>query len=423
MSFRSARKRTSRRLQFDNLETRQVLSTLVVSPTGSDSNPGTADLPLKTLQHAADITVAGDTVDVKAGNYTGFEMGWDTPKSGLPGAPITFAAEPGANIVTQNAKTQDGIDLEGSSYITITGFTITGMPRAGIRAVQDTNVVIQNNVADQNGYWGIYTSFSNNVTIQNNTASRSTIQHGIYIANTSSNAVVTGNYIWGNYACGLQFNGDVSQGGAGVITNAVVENNTITGNSSGGGAAINCDGLQNSLIANNILTGNMSTGIALFKGDAAAGATNNIVANNTIVMGTSARWAININNGSTGNQVYNNILLNENPAHGSITITSDSLSGFKSDYNVVSQFNLKGANVSLTTWRSKTRQDAHSTVATIAQTLTNSAANLLATTATGVDLVPTGPAVLKGTNLSKYFTTNANGQARSATGPWNIGAL
>lgn len=423
MSFRSTRKKASRRLQFDNLETRQVLSTLVVAPTGSDSNPGTAALPLKTLQHAADIAVAGDTVDVKPGNYAGFVMGWDTPKSGVAGKPITFAAEPGVNIVTRNAKTADGIDLEGSSYITITGFNITGMARAGIRAVQDTNVVISNNVTDKNGYWGIFTSFSNNVTISNNTASRSTIQHGIYVSNTSTGAVVTGNYVWGNKDAGIQFNGDVSMGGAGVITNAVIMNNTVAGNGSGGGSALNFDGLQNSLIANNILTGNLAGGITLFQSDASAGSTNNLVANNTVVMASTARWAININTGSTGNQVYNNILFNQNTARGSITITPDSLAGFKSDYNLVSIFNLDGSNLTLAKWQTKTGQDAHSAVATITQTLTSTVASLPSLPVTGVDLVPTGPAVLKGTNLSRYFTTNAKGALRSATGAWNIGAL
>ncbi len=38
-------------------------------PQASDSNPGTEALPWKTIQHAADIAVAGDTVYVKASTY------------------------------------------------------------------------------------------------------------------------------------------------------------------------------------------------------------------------------------------------------------------------------------------------------------------------------------------------------------------
>ncbi len=424
MTFFRPRKKSCRRPQIEMLETRQVLSTYFVSTTGKDTNPGTAALPFATIQHAADLAAPGDTVDVRAGNYTGFVMGWNTPKSGLPGKPITFVGEPNATIAWRNLKTADGIDLEGSSYITITGFKVYAMPRAGIRAVQDTNVVLTNNVCDHNGNWGIYTSFSNNLTIQNNTVSRTMVQHGIYIANTSANAVVTGNYVWGSKCGGIQFNGDASMGGTGVITNAIVMNNTITGNGSGGGSAINCDGLQNSLIANNVITGNLSSGISLFQSDAAAGSTNNIVANNTIVMASTARWAININTNSTGNQVYNNILFDQNTARGSISITSDSLAGFKSNNNLVSQFSLDGGGLSLAAWRAKTGQDLNSSVATIAQTLANTVANLALTTSTSVDLVASkSPAIGTGMNLSKYFTTNSKGVLRSATGAWNIGAL
>ncbi len=40
-----------------------------VSPSGSDSNPGTLELPFKTIQKAADLMVAGDTCFVMEGKY------------------------------------------------------------------------------------------------------------------------------------------------------------------------------------------------------------------------------------------------------------------------------------------------------------------------------------------------------------------
>ncbi len=43
-----------------------------VAPGGSDSNPGTMDLPWATLQHAADVVMAGDEVIVLDGSYAGF---------------------------------------------------------------------------------------------------------------------------------------------------------------------------------------------------------------------------------------------------------------------------------------------------------------------------------------------------------------
>ena len=48
--------------------------------------------------------------------------------------------------------------------MTIEGFTVVGMPRAGIRSVTNEGVIIRNNRCDQNGKWGILTGFSENVT-------------------------------------------------------------------------------------------------------------------------------------------------------------------------------------------------------------------------------------------------------------------
>ena len=44
-------------------------TTYHVSPSGSDRNPGTEDLPFKTIQRAADLAMPGDTVVVHAGEY------------------------------------------------------------------------------------------------------------------------------------------------------------------------------------------------------------------------------------------------------------------------------------------------------------------------------------------------------------------
>ena len=46
-------------------------ATYYVAPNGSDGNPGSLSRPWKTLQHAADRVAAGDTINVRAGNYAG----------------------------------------------------------------------------------------------------------------------------------------------------------------------------------------------------------------------------------------------------------------------------------------------------------------------------------------------------------------
>jgi parallel beta-helix repeat protein len=239
----------------------------VDAAAGLDTYTGTSLSPWKTLQHAADNALAGDTVVVKPGTYAGFEMGWDNPENGTAAAPIVFLAQPGALINSRNAKTADGIDLEGASYIVLDGFTVkntTGtITRAGIRAVVDTGVAMRNNTIDSCGTWGIITGFSQNIVIQNNTCSRAVVQHGIYFSNSADNPVIRGNTVFSNNANGIHMNGDVSQGGDGIISNALVEDNIIYDNGRAGGSGINCDGVKNSRIQNNLLYNNHASGISL----------------------------------------------------------------------------------------------------------------------------------------------------------------
>jgi hypothetical protein len=59
------------------------------------------------------------------------------------------------------------------------------------------------------------------------------------------------------------------------------------------------------------------------------------VANSTIILASNDCWAVNIQDGSTGNAVLNHILFNNHAWHGSISISADSLPGFASDHNIV----------------------------------------------------------------------------------------
>ena len=104
-----------------------------------------------------------------------------------------FRAEPGTVISTPNPVTQqDGVNLEGASYVTIEAFTLTGLPRAGIRTVLNHHVTIRQNTADANGRWGIFSGFSDDLTIEANVATRSVLEHGIYVIGFSFPVVPQG---------------------------------------------------------------------------------------------------------------------------------------------------------------------------------------------------------------------------------------
>ncbi len=419
-SRRMYRRKSTCRPRLELLEQRQLLSTYYVATTGSDGNNGSAGSPFATLQHAANLVVAGDTVDVSSGTYAGFSMDWEVTQTGTASAPITWNASPGVVIDASNPDTADGIDLEGASYVTINGFTVdntTGsITRAGIRAVNDTNVLIENNTVENCAQWEIFSGFANNLHIIDNVASGATVQHGIYVSNTSSNPEVIGNTVFGNQDCGIQLNGDASDGGVGIITGAVVEDNTVYNNGAGGGSAINCDGVQNSVIANNLLYGNQAGGIALFQIDGGGPSINNVVADNTIVSPSSARYDVNIQDVS-GISVYNNIFYNSNSAAGSIEVPSGSLTGFASDYNVVVNAltnNGGTSNETLSQWQSSTGQDLHSKVATPSQLFVNATAN-------NYQELSTSPSIGAGTSTDAP-STDLLGNARPSAKGYDIGA-
>src|SRR4051812_48237252 len=77
-----------------------------VSSSGSDSAAGTSAAPWRTLQHAADVTFAGDRVTARAGNYVGFDL----RHSGSAALPIEFVADPGVliNAASQVRKNSSG---------------------------------------------------------------------------------------------------------------------------------------------------------------------------------------------------------------------------------------------------------------------------------------------------------------------------
>ncbi len=339
-----------------------------VDPSGNDADSGSDTTPWATLQHAADTVAAGDTVIVHAGTYNGFNLS----TSGAAGNPITFSADSGVVIAQPNAATGDGINLEGASHVVIEGFTVQGaspgLIRNGLRAVLAEQVTFRDNITFDNAERGIFTGFVDDVVIERNEAAGSMDEHGIYVSNSGDRPVIRDNYVHDNNAAGIHMNGDVNAGGDGVISGAVVERNVIVNNGEGGGAGINCDGVQDSVIRNNLIIGGHASGITLFRTDGGAASKRNLVVNNTIVNDGDGRWAITVRDGSTGNTLVNNIFLSRASFPGAIDVHTDSLPGLVSDYNAVEdQFTTSSGDsgaMSLAQWRSLTGQDLHSFVAT-----------------------------------------------------------
>lgn len=100
---------------------------LYVSPSGSDSNPGTSALPFRTMSHAANAATAGTVVHVAPGTYGYVE----STKSGTSSAPIIFVSDTkwGARI---NAPGRVRAWMNTGDWVIIQGFEITGSQYSGI---------------------------------------------------------------------------------------------------------------------------------------------------------------------------------------------------------------------------------------------------------------------------------------------------
>lgn len=412
-----------RTLRMEKLESRAVLATFYVATNGNDAANGAGTTPWATLQHAVDNINPGDTIVVRAGTYAGFRI----EESGAAGAFKYIQPAVNAKVVinTPGAANRHNSNIEVEnfdstvSYWRIRGLEVINAPRAGIDLRGTSFVQVMDCYVHDNTVWGIFTGFSDNTTITRNTVTNSKQQHGIYLSNSGDNAIVTDNIVANNQQCGIQLNGDVSQGGDGLMSNNLIARNKLYGNGAGGGSALNFDGMTNSRVVANLLYNNKSGGIALFQIDAAAGSSGNLIVNNTIDMPSTARWAVNINTGSINNQLYNNIIIQNNTTRGVISVDASSRSGLKSDYNLFigPRFSLDGQNttVTLAQWRTSTGQDTHSLTAASADVLFANYA------ARDYRLKAGSPAIDKGKNIQP-IGTDIRGKPRKIGTAVDIGA-
>jgi len=125
-----------------------VSSQFYVSPTGSDSNPGTIDLPFltitKAISQSSPTFKAGDTVFVRGGVHT-YTMTISISKSGLSTARYYLIAFPGERPVLDFssmavADANRGINLKGS-YWYVRGIDIKGAGDNGMNVSGSNNTI------------------------------------------------------------------------------------------------------------------------------------------------------------------------------------------------------------------------------------------------------------------------------------------
>ncbi|HBH81728.1 MAG TPA: hypothetical protein DDY39_18030 [Nitrospira sp.] len=254
-------------------------ATYYVATTGDNSNPGTEDKPFRTIAHAVNAMVAGDTTYARGGTYIeSAEVRFK--RSGTSSAPIRLLNYPGETPTIRFTDRTNGthrISLWNSGgynkavgWIVIEGFTITNSA-VGIRLYSANDVIIRGNTIYDNQYQGIL-GYGTRILVDRNVINHNgnfsgcaagTVscnkEHGIYMNGTA--ITITNNVIYDNLSYGIQMNGSSSSVydpslHAGqefaVSHNWIIANNTLAYNKYRAGIVVWGSTCNNARIENNI---------------------------------------------------------------------------------------------------------------------------------------------------------------------------
>lgn len=316
-----------------------------VSPRGRDDNDCSEANPCREIRRAITLATApGDVLLVADGEYAGFTV---NGLRGEPARPITIFATGTAAVIRAQPECKkkacrDTIIVRNSRHVVLDGLTSHHAPRAAVAIFYGDHVVVRNGHFSDNGRWGIFTTFADDVVLEHNEIHGSRREHGIYLSNSGDRPTVRFNVLYDNDGCGIHVNGDYREkpesdrsgrslyaGSAdGLVSGAVIEGNLIYRNGSGalanrkrrGGAGINLDGVWDSVVQDNVLFENAALGIAAFgdadgvedntkeDGDGRFGPRGLNILHNTIVMPEGSRHALQLRLSRGVNTVSNNIL-------------------------------------------------------------------------------------------------------------------
>lgn len=267
---------------------------LYVSPGGSDSNPGSAALPFRTIGRAASRAVAGSTVHVAPGTYIG---NIETRSAGTAEARIRYEAvvAGAARLVGQG---QNTVWTNYGDYVDIAGFDISGSGRIGILNMGSHTLIEGNHVhhltlsggctgnggagIDNGNYAGRDGDIVGNIVHDIGSPGACNGVHGIYSSNQGGHIV--NNLVYRASAFGIHL--------WHAATHVTVANNTVFANGSasmGGGIVLgNGDSprggiLNHSKVINNIVYDNPAASIKEFcyPGQECTGR-DNLFANNLV---------------------------------------------------------------------------------------------------------------------------------------------
>lgn len=360
----------------------------------------------QTIQDAADSAQPGDLILIMPGRHRGIEV---EQTGGDDGAYIHLLGwgDPGTIIVDEPARPDVGYlrhhfyFIAAHHYI-IQNIAFEGADRGaglfmsgnfGATGQFAHHFIISNVYSHANGEWGLHTTATNTMLIQDSIFTTASNEHGVYISGSGDQMVIRRNVFQNNNAGGLQVNADpqsatievfywlqtatgdtcgwteadVEFTGAatwddlkacydqqglpdlgeyfedGISEGFIIEQNVATGNGAAGGAAINLASVRNSIVRNNLIYGNRAAGIACWDNAYAEekglpssqfGCADVTIANNTVVDETGNRGALILNRDNRDLTVVNNIIIRDRD--DAYELAERSGQGLRSSHNLLS---------------------------------------------------------------------------------------
>jgi hypothetical protein len=318
-------------------------SVYYVSPTGNDTNPGTASAPFRTFAKANSVLTAGSTLYIYAGVYN---QQLKITKSGTSTAVIHVKPVSTGVVIDLQKRMSLGVDVRAShvavtgievknstgicvnvtgSYIDVIGLVVHDCASHGIQVI-DSGIVrilrnrvyhaVRSNAAKTlTGGWGsgIKVRESRGVWIERNTVSNN---FGEGMGTRGTYITIRGNVVYNNYSVNIYTNSE----------NALIERNFVycTPNSGYERSGLPAVGiglgeeyypgwgarLKNARVLNNIVSF-CRNGIRYLGADAGVvggGLKNATIAFNTLYGSTNAALSIVYESAQTGSLIANNII-------------------------------------------------------------------------------------------------------------------
>jgi hypothetical protein len=296
-----------------------------VSPAGNDANAGTQAAPFKTLQKAANVVNAGDTVTVLPGTYTGGSTVVSVTRGGtLAAGYTTFRCSVTRACVVdgQSNASAEGWNIR-ASYVRVEGFEVKNLSAYGFVIYSSGThhfEILKNNTHDigrtcytgSNGRTGASIgSATRNALFQHNKWSNigrfaqgesgcsqpnefyKNHDHGIYIADTDSVTVRADTFAAHERGWAIQR----YKSGGWTTKRMVIEDNVFTGeNPYRVGQIIVATSTQNALIDGNTFNDPQTAAVSITGGTHSGGAITNNTTNGAVTTsGSTAGWTLSGN--------------------------------------------------------------------------------------------------------------------------------